>query len=383
MSSAFDSVMETKRPDYSGESFVEHKKEIYKGIPTNTKSKMLDYALSDEDGERMLSFLLDDSTINFKLNHPKEDGAAITAKRLPDAERADFGSRGNTTKGRFQLHKSSPSSIYGTIQGGKKTMTFALEGDDSGSGEWKVIAKKHPDLTISDLVNSVKTQEKKAFKLPDIDTVTAPLTADYSTALPLAAAVGATIMGAKNVGMKIWKKINGEYDDGPSLGNDIVIGGLGGTLIAGGAKLFGESGGNKTWELPRLNYTQDKYKPWVFDELPRARDMAKVSSMQKEADNIDIARIQNLLSYDYSLTMMDRKILMQQLQQAMSLSQNGQIDVNRLKNSGLGMLIGYIAAKAMGFGMPMAMGAAALGGMIGYTPKTSGPKYDTRGFYTY
>ena len=445
MPSVFDSIMETKRPDTSESSNVSPLRESYRGIPTNDKSKMWDYSVEEgEDGQRILSFLVDDSVVNFKLNQPKNQGENISVMRLPDADRADFVARGNATKGRFQVHKSGPSSIYGTIHGGKKTMTFGLENTDPTNHDWVMTAKNSPITDVAALVKSVSIKDKTAFQVPTMEQLTAPLTASYPVAMGLSALLGAGGMATYHIGNKVLKRLRGEdtSEDRP-LWQDMLLGAGGGALASGAFKAFGENDKELGRHAPRFNHHRLPNQPMVFDtpdELQPAKIVAthgvsnsvqpKVASdshhherfvydecghtetcrcsapkvtikktglcqscvwskekelkFNKKASGIDVAHVQNLLSYDQSLTQADRRILISQLEQAARMSPNGEIDMNRIRNSGLGMLVGYITAKLMGFGIPGQIGTAALGGFIGANSTQSGGKqWDSRGFYHY
>ena len=552
MPSVFDSIMELKRPDTSESSNVSPLRETYRGIPTNDKSKMWDYSLEEgEDGKRILSFLVDDSVINFKLNQPKDKESTISATRLPDADRADFGARGNATKGRFQVHKSGPNSLYGTIHGGKKTMTFGLDNPDASNHDWTVTAKNAPITDVANLVKSVSIKDKTAFQMPTMDQLTSPLTGSYPVAMGLSALLGAGGMATYHIGRKVLKRIKGEdtSDDRP-LWQDMLLGAGGGALASGAFKAFGEADHGLGRKAPSMNShlmpweplnfkIPDELKPagvvytsnvrnavqpkiaedkeavhWSHDitrdimggrhygadylhgeakelgEAIKERDLGhikeelgdtayaaqmiasqktglnlpvvgadavikkfydrigvwknlfkerdipfsvdylkggsnyakpdkiqkafalaghqiddkdlielankndikfeyqpheiKQASMDKRAGQVDLAHIQNLLSYDQSLTGADRRILISQLEQASRMSQGGDIDMNRVRNAGLGMLFGYVTAKLLGFGLPGQIGTAALGGFVGSNSTQSGGKqWDSRGFYHY
>ena len=399
MASIFDSIMETKRPDTSESSNASPLRETYRGIPTNDKSKMWDYSVEEgEDGQRILSFLVDDSVVNFKLNQPKNQGENISVMRLPDADRADFGARGNATKGRFQVHKSGPSSIYGTIHGGKKTMTFGLENTDPTNHDWVMTAKNSPITDVAALVKSVSIKDKTAFQVPTMEQLTAPLTASYPVAMGLSALLGAGGMATYHIGNKVLKRLRGEdtSEDRP-LWQDMLLGAGGGALASGAFKAFGENDKELGRHAPRFNHHRLQNQPMVFstpENLKPAPVVAthgvsnsvqpKVASMEKKAQGVDVGHVQNLLSYDQTLTPADRRILISQLEQAAKMSPNGEIDMNRIRNSGLGMLVGYITAKLMGFGLPGQIGTAALGGFIGANSTQSGGKqWDSRGFYHY
>jgi hypothetical protein len=384
MPSAFDSVMEFKRPDLAIDPSPSQKKEVFSGIPSYNKSTMLDYAVEEGDqGERILSFLIGDSVVNFKLNQPKEKGDPITAMRLADVEKGDFGARGNSVRGKLQIHKSSPNSIYGTIHGGDRTMTFSLDNPSTETNEWTLSPKKHPISDVADFVKSVDIQQKKAFKLPTMDQITAPLTADYPTAMALSALIGSGVMGARNLGLKAWAKLTGEEDPTNPLWQDLALGAGGGALASGAFKAIGEADKHLGTHAPRFNHHLPKFMERRYD-FNTPSYLKTASDMEKKANTVEISRIQNLLSYDVSLTPADRRILLSQLQDATRLAQNGQIDINRLRNSGMGMLFGYLTAKFLGFGVGGQIASTALGGFVGSnsTPK-GGKQWDTRGFYHY
>ena len=97
-------------------------RQIFAGIPSVNKSKMWDFSLTEDgEGGRLLSFLVDNKTINFKI-HKSESGTPIGATRLPDSESEDFGLGGDARKGRAQIHKATPSKIVGTFQTGKNNI---------------------------------------------------------------------------------------------------------------------------------------------------------------------------------------------------------------------------------------------------------------------
>ena len=211
MSDLLDSVIETKNPVTTLTSKELHaSRERFAGIPENKNSVMWDYSIEEDgDGNRILSFLVNDGVINFKL---QQNEGSILAERFPDAEKDDFGRRGNSIKGRFQVHRSSPNHIYGTMHGGQKTFTFSL--DKNEDDKWTLSQKTSPLTEISDLLKVVR--QKSAAQTYDpypsklIDTLSAPLTAPYSTAVPAAALIGAGIMGGKNLIQRLLAKMRGE-----------------------------------------------------------------------------------------------------------------------------------------------------------------------------
>lgn len=142
---------------------------IFAGIPSIDKSKMWDFALTEDGkGERVLSFLVDNKTINFRLGQHK-DGSPISATRLPDSESDDFGLGGQARKGRAQIHKAGPKRILGTFQTGKNNMTFEMSKGDEGEHSWSVTSRKDPDATVATFVQRVL--EKKGEDSPELRAV--------------------------------------------------------------------------------------------------------------------------------------------------------------------------------------------------------------------
>ena len=148
-------------------------RESFSGIPTIDKSKMWDYALTeDHDKKRILSFLLDNRAINFRLEKPEKEGDPIKAKRLADSESNDFGVGGNATKGRAQIHKAHPSKITGTFQTGKTNTTFDLAKASDNEEDWHVIPRKNPDHSVDTFVSAIMDRhEKKAIDLSGVQNV--------------------------------------------------------------------------------------------------------------------------------------------------------------------------------------------------------------------
>jgi hypothetical protein len=396
-SSYFDDVMETKRPQDVGDNYSIRSSEKYTTIPENTKSKRWDYALEEDgDGGRILSFLMEDGTLNFKINQPGEN-KEISAIRLPDSERDDFATRGNAVRGKMQLHKSGPGIIHGTIQNQGKIMTFLLE-KNKDNEEWTIRSTKSPDSNVVELIRAVTPNKiAKVLRGPEssnADILTTPLTADYPQAMGLSALIGAGLLGSYHVGRKVLDKIMGREVRSTPLWQDLLLGAGAGAIGAGAFKMFGETDKELGRRAPRYNHRRPASVPLVFAskkvETPLVVDPSMVqpyqkkASMQKEANSIDISRIKNLLSFDNSLTSADRKILMSQLMQAEKIAVNGKIDIGRIRNAGLGALAGYILAKAMGFGIPTQIGAAAFGAFAaGGSTGNNSRKWDTRGFYHY
>lgn len=247
----------------------------YSGIPSMNNPKMWDFSITENgDGTRSLSFLVDNRTLNFKLDEPEKPGEPIKAKRLSDTESDDFGVGGDSFKGRAQIHKSSPSKILGTFQTGKTNMTFELN-TEKDNNSWVISPRKHPVTTVKSFVDTVlekkinktagpllnfaidqiknftqppSTPEIQVNQVGDltnfkdkikqyignltVDKLTYPLTGGVE-ALPSAALVGAGIMGAKNIGERLIGKEHG------SLLKDLAIGGVGGAAASGAFQLLG------------------------------------------------------------------------------------------------------------------------------------------------
>jgi hypothetical protein len=227
----------------------------YSGIPSMENPKMWDFSITENgDGTRSLSFLVNNRTLNFKLDEPEKPGEPIKAKRLSDTESDDFGVGGDSFKGRAQIHKSSPSKILGTFQTGKTNMTFELN-SQKDNNSWVISPRKHPVTTVKSFVDTVlerKLNPKTAASFLDtatnikdsikkyvgnltIDKLTYPLTGGIG-ALPSAALIGAGVMGARNIGQRL---IGKEHN---SLLKDLALGGLGGAAASGAFQLIGSPG---------------------------------------------------------------------------------------------------------------------------------------------
>jgi hypothetical protein len=408
---------------------------IYSGIPSTQKSKMWNFSITEDgENERVLSFLVDNRTVNFKLKEPDKVGEPIKAKRLPDTESDDFGVGGSSFKGKAQIHKSSPSKVVGTFQTGKTNMTFELSKSSEGGEDWTVFPRKHPSYNVKSFVNSILEKnlntknaniydinnianeaknvynstpgikdsstsiwdkiKKTKIPLPDIDKITYPVTGGVN-ALPIAALIGAGVMGAKNVGQAI---IGSESR--PSLLRDLLVGaGIG----AGGSALFQFLGspdspifGQNDRAVMKDNI--DPRKPMVFsdkflnsdnylDLLKKRKSASESEKLAFGSGNsaVDLIALQSILGADPTLTQGDRNVLIQQARRALQSSSGGSISIDRIRNMGLGMLAGYIMSKVVGFGAFGSIAATAIGGAIGgsISGRRGGPKYNSKGYYTY
>jgi hypothetical protein len=284
----------------------ESSRSVYSGIPSHDKSKMWDFSITEDgSGNRLLSFLVNNRAVNFRLAEPEKLGGSISATRLPDTESGDFGVGGNSFKGRAQIHKSSPSKVVGTFQTGKNNMTFELSKSSENGDSWTVHPRKHPEANIKTFVNAIlekniskSIKQKKSasydlnrvikeiknvnqntgltnnidtsiwdkikttkFKLPSVDTLTYPLTGGIGS-LPVAAGIGAAAMGLKNLGQKALGK------ESPSMIRDLLTGAA---IGGGGSALFQLLGSPNSPIMTKMNKklmsdNMDVNKPMVFQE---------------------------------------------------------------------------------------------------------------------
>jgi hypothetical protein len=416
----------------------------YSGIPSMNNPKMWDFSITENgDGTRNLSFLVDNRTLNFKLDEPEKPGEPIKAKRLTDTESDDFGVGGDSFKGRAQIHKSSPSKILGTFQTGKTNMTFELN-SQKDNNSWVISPRKHPVTTVKSFVDTVLEKKlhktagpllnlaidkikdfsdgakevKEKFKelnspteLKDkikqyiggltMDKLTYPITGGIE-ALPSAALIGAGVMGARNIGQRMVGKQHN------SLLKDLALGGAGGAVASGAFQLLGSPDSPLYSENSRKMMTQnmDFKNPLVFPEKLKTdpnyldtikkeyqeRKLGSVVDLQKLAfgtgnQQVDLIALQSILGADPTLTQGDRNILISQARSAMRSSGGQSISIDRVKNMGLGMLAGYILSKAMGFGGLGTIASVAIGGFMGSGSRggvnSAGPRYNGAGYYTY
>jgi hypothetical protein len=416
----------------------------YSGIPSMNNPKMWDFSITENgDGTRNLSFLVDNRTLNFKLDEPEKPGEPIKAKRLTDTESDDFGVGGDSFKGRAQIHKSSPSKILGTFQTGKTNMTFELN-SQKDNNSWVISPRKHPVTTVKSFVDTVLEKKlhktagpllnlaidkikdfsngakevKEKFKelnspteLKDkikqyiggltMDKLTYPITGGIE-ALPSAALIGAGVMGARNIGQRMAGKQHN------SLLKDLALGGAGGAVASGAFQLLGSPDSPLYSENSRKMMTQnmDFKNPLVFPEKLKTdpnyldiikkeyqeRKLGSVVDLQKLAfgtgnQQVDLIALQSILGADPTLTQGDRNILISQARSAMRSSGGQSISIDRVKNMGLGMLAGYILSKAMGFGGLGTIASVAIGGFMGSGSRggvnSAGPRYNGAGYYTY
>lgn len=336
--------------DLSPRSESNNQRQIFSGIPRTDRAKTWDFALTEGgDGGRVLSFLVDNRTINFQLDPPGEGNESILANRLADSEVDDFAVGGASHKGRAQIHRSGPSNIYGTFQTGKNNVTFSLE-NDGDDKKWRVVPKKGPMPNVKSFVDAI-VNKRAEFTVPHMDTLTAPITAPYGTALPLSALIGAGLMGTKNLATKAVDKVTGNEEERPSLAKDVITG----AGVGAGATAIIKALGERPIEQ-------------------------KVAS----GDTLSLITLQSILGADPTLNPADRRILLDQANRAMRATPGSQTSISQLKTTGLGMLAGYAAAKLMGFGGLGQLASVAIGGGIGSSfASKSGPMWHSKGYTTY
>ena len=203
---------------------------------------MWDFSLTEDgEGGRLLSFLVDNKTINFKI-HKSESGTPIGATRLPDSESEDFGLGGDARKGRAQIHKATPSKIVGTFQTGKNNMTFEFDKSPDSEHLWSLVPRKNPEANVSQFVKAILEKKiaaedkgaglwdkikKTRVPLPSIDTITYPLTGDAPGGIAVSAGLGAGAMALKNM----YDRVSGNEHN--SLLTDMLLGAGGGAAASG------------------------------------------------------------------------------------------------------------------------------------------------------
>jgi len=414
--------------------------EIFSGIPEKNKQEMWDASIEEGgNGKKILSFLTNGKVLNFELEDGElGDGKGVAyAKRLPDADRHDFGTRGEAITTRFQTFNTSPGKIYGTWQNGKKSMTFSLE-RDGDTNRW-VIKKKgeaDPLSSVSSLIKSVSIDDKVADEYGRFaDRITAPLTSSSpGVAYTASALIGAGVMGAKNIGEKVYNAIlGGGIEDTSSIRNDLLMGAAGGMLGTGGIRMIGGIGdgkidsGNKKRDAMYIysNYVKNSGDRLTAEEIMRNADDLSIflpensyrlhktngftirprtekelqleksgeereEGMDKVASLQSVEQIKMMLQYDPSLTYTDKMILIQQLSAAIrnAGTPSGMLDLGMLKGLGFGALFGYIVSKIAGAGMYGQVGSTLLGSAIGGLVASGGsakhqPKTHRNGYQYY
>lgn len=420
-------------------------KNNFAGIPQIDKSKMWDFSLTEDgDGGRILSFLVDNKTVNFKLQK-SESGAPIGAIRLPDSESEDFGIGGQSRKGRAQIHKAGPSRILGTFQTGKNNMTFEMGKSPDKEHDWSLVPRKSPDADVAEFVKAVlekrgadtlesapfvqmpvptwgsifgKLKDKALnakFPMPSMDTLTYPLTGPAMGGMAVSGGLGAGAMAIKNM----IDRIRGAEHN--SLFADMALGAGGGAATAGLWRLFNgvdpkDAGaytqnmrpgkypqfterfteGKSYWDtlrgLPKNTKVEDglaigqlkHQNPEAFSAKATVGAPTQKKAFMSGNQEVDMIALQSILGADPTITPAERRALAGQARMAMSATGSTSVSVNEVKASGLGMLAGYIMSKAMGFGGLGTLASVAIGGAIGRgIGGKSGPTWNSRGYYEY
>jgi hypothetical protein len=408
----------------------------FSGIPKIEKSKMWDFSIGEDgSGNRVLSFLVNNRTINFRLSHSDKPEQPIDAIRLPDSETEDFGISGDNRTGRAQIHRSGPNSIVGTFQTGKNNMTFEFQKNESGDQDWRVFPRKNPNANVKTFVNAITGKRAsdldsvlkdlesstvstavtgaprslfdaiKKFRvpIPSVDTVTYPLTGPALRAIPIAGGIGAGAMGLRNM----FQRATGQEHN--SLLLDLLLGGGVGAGASGAFKLFGQhnSPGKTPYEtqmysknmkpqnsilFPTELATNKSY--WdVIRDLPERKtaqqDNVPISKHNKKVafgtgnQEVDLIALQSILGADPTLTQGDRNILIGQARTAMRSTGQTSVPVNSIRGMGLGMLAGYAISKFFGFGGLGTIASVAIGGGFGRMGGGSGPTWNSKGYYVY
>ena len=373
-------------------------RETYSGFPEIKNSKMWDFSVTENgDGNRVLSFLVDNRTLNFQLEQSEQKDKPIAAKRLPDTEVDDFGVGGNAYTGRAQIHKSKGDNILGTFQTGKVNMTFQLERDSEDPKKWSITPRKNPNATVQSFVKNIteKYNTKKASQPTSVgdmvNKLTYPLTGGFGGALA-SAGIGFGLGGLKGL-YDDWRhgKENNQFS---ALQKALMGAGIGG-LGSAAFQYFGDPKYMSETERSRHLNNMEPGKPLIFEPkfytAPSYADgieQKKKNASEKTAFSsgnqaVDLIALQSILGADPTLTQGDRNVLIAQARAALRQSPGRSINVNQLRGMGLGMLIGYATSKLVGFGPLGTVASMAIGGGLGSMGRKSGPSWQPGGYYTY
>jgi hypothetical protein len=243
-------------------------RETYSGFPEIKNSKMWDFSITENgDGNRVLSFLVDNRTLNFQLEQSDQKDKPIAAKRLPDTEVDDFGVGGNAYTGRAQIHKSKGDNILGTFQTGKTNMTFQLERDSENPKKWSITPRKNPNATVQSFVKNIteKYNTKKASQPTSVgdmvNKLTYPLTGGFGGALA-SAGIGFGLGGLKGL-YDDWRygKENNQF----SVLQKALMGAGAGGLLSGAFQYFGDPKYMSETERFRHLNNMEPNKPFIFE----------------------------------------------------------------------------------------------------------------------
>lgn len=373
-------------------------RETYSGFPEIKNSKMWDFSITENgDGNRVLSFLVDNRTLNFQLEQSDQKDKPIVAKRLPDTEVDDFGVGGNSYKGRAQIHKSKGDNILGTFQTGKVNMTFQLQRDSDNPKKWSITPRKNPNSTVQSFVKNIteKYNTKKASQSVSVgdmvNKLTYPLTGGVGGALA-SAGIGFGLGGLKGL-YDDWRY--GKENNRFSALQKALMGAGAGGILSGVFQYFGDPKYMTESERFRQLNNMEPGKPFIFDpkfytapSYADAMDLQKKNALEKTAfssgnQTVDLIALQSILGADPTLTQGDRNVLIGQARAALRKAPGSSINVNQLRGMGLGMLLGYATSKLVGFGPFGTVASMAIGGTIGGMGRKSGPSWQPGGYYVY
>lgn len=261
-------------------------RETYSGFPEIKNSKMWDFSITENgDGNRVLSFLVDNRTLNFQLEQSDQKDKPIIAKRLPDTEVDDFGVGGNSYKGRAQIHKSKGDNVLGTFQTGKVNMTFQLEKDPENPKKWSITPRKNPNATVQSFVKNIteKYNTKKASQSVSVgdmvNKLTYPLTGGVGGALA-SAGIGFGLGGLKGL-YDDWRY--GKENNRFSALQKALMGAGAGGILSGVFQYFGDPKYMTEPERFRHLNNMEPGKPFIFDpKFYTAPSYADAMDLQKK-----------------------------------------------------------------------------------------------------
>lgn len=128
--------------------------------PGSTKQKNWGYSVAEnEKGEKFIRLSNNGKVMNFRVGGPGADNAFIDLERLsdlmPDAAEKDS----VLSQGIFQVHKSSPFLIHGTVQDGKKGLSLEFAEKD---GKW-MMSPKAPKTRVNSAAKFVENVKKGTY----------------------------------------------------------------------------------------------------------------------------------------------------------------------------------------------------------------------------
>lgn len=263
-------------------------REMFSGFPEIKNSKMWDFSLTENgDGNRVLSFLVNNRTLNFRLS-PSEKGKPISATRLADSEPDDFGVGGNAFVGRAQIHKANPEKVLGTFQTGKTNMTFELNKDPENPKSWVIVPRKNPQATVKDFVKNITERplRKSAEDQPynPMNTLTYPLTGGWGGAL----AAGGIGLGLGTLKGVYDNFMYGAENNRLSILQKALIGAGLGAAGSGVIQMFGPRFMSESEKARQAN-NMDPNKNFIFSkdfyEKPSYFDMMNANKQKSGFEN--------------------------------------------------------------------------------------------------